>query len=74
MSYPNMSYCMFENTLEAMRQLVESMEEDETSILSEMSKSERRAFDSLYTEANAFMKKAEMLVEREESLVNDQDP
>ena len=49
MSYPNMSYCAFENTLSAIRQLQEmvgsAIDENETFDFS--SESEKQAFESI---------------------------
>ena len=68
-SYPNMSYCMCENTLLAMNQIVTAMNEDGPQFLTEMSREERRAFQSLFNMCEDFMQLSEELqdeVEREE--------
>ena len=45
-NYPNMSYCMCENTLLALRQVLNAMQEEGPMFLQEMSRDERRAFDA----------------------------
>jgi hypothetical protein len=68
-SYPNMSYCMCENTLLAMNQIVTAMNEDGPQFLTEMSREERRAFQALFNMCEDFMQLSEELqdeVEREE--------
>lgn len=54
-NYPNMSYCMFENTSSAIDQLVEAMteairdgKEGVEEFLSEMNRSELRVFYQMY--------------------------
>lgn len=47
-NFPNMSYCMCENTLAALHQLYQAMRhEDATDFIGEMSKHERAAFNEL---------------------------
>ena len=62
-SYPNMSYCMNENTLLAMRQIVTAMNEEGPQFLREMSREERRAFEQLFTTCEDFMSLSEELQE-----------
>jgi len=68
-NYPNMSYCMCENTLLAMRQITSAMQEKGTYFLSEMGREERRAFEAIFDECEAFMTLTEELeyAERQES-------
>lgn len=52
-NYPNMSYCMFENTRLAMDQIMETLQEafnegDIKDFINNLSHSERRAFQELY--------------------------
>lgn len=63
MSYPNMSYCMFQNTRTAMQQLFYAMEEEGGQLLADMSKDERRAFDELFGMCEAFTQMAEETLE-----------
>ena len=68
-SYPNMSYCMNENTLAAMNQLVNAMNEEGPQFLRELSRTERRAFEQLFSMCEDFMSLSEELqseYEREE--------
>lgn len=53
--YPNMSYCMFENTKLAMDQLIDNMREalengreGAHEFLNDMSREERRAFNEMF--------------------------
>lgn len=67
-NYPNMSYCMCENTLLAMRQIVDAMREEGPAFLLEMSREERRAFQELFNTCEDFLTASEELqdeVERE---------
>jgi hypothetical protein len=68
MSYPNMSYCMCENTLLALRQVLNAMEDEGTEFVQDMGREERRAFEELYHACEAFMRQAEQL---EEDMVED---
>ena len=54
-NYPNMSYCMCENTLLAMRQIVQTMQEEGPMFLREMGREERRAFEALFSMCEDFM-------------------
>lgn len=47
-NFPNMSYCMCENTLAALRQVYEAMQHEyATDFLGQMNKHERAAFNEL---------------------------
>lgn len=59
MDYPNMSYCMFQNTRTAMQQLLYAMEEEGGELLADMSRDERRAFDELFGMCQAYTEMAE---------------
>lgn len=65
--YPNMSYCMFQNTVLGMRQLLEAMSEDGAELLADMSREERRAFEELFHTCEAYMMLAEELLDSEET-------
>lgn len=66
-NYPNMSYCMCENTLAAMRQVLDAMSEDGVEFLRDMGSHERRAFEELFHTCEAFLNVSEELqVELEE--------
>ena len=68
-SYPNMSYCMCENTVLAMRQIITAMQEEGPMFLRELSRDEKRAFRELFNTCEDFMTLSEELqqeVEEEE--------
>jgi len=68
-NYPNMSYCMCNNTLLALKQVVEAMNEEGPQFLREMSRDERRSFEQLFSMCEDFMSMSEELqaeYEREE--------
>ena len=72
-NYPNMSYCMCENTLAAMNQVTEAMYEDGVEFLKDMNSHERRAFQELFNACEAFMQMSEELqeeLEQEEEVDN----
>ena len=60
-SYPNMSYCQCENTLLALQQVLNSMEDEGVELLQDMSRQERRAYQELYEACQAFMRRAELM-------------
>ncbi len=60
-NYPNMSYCMCENTLSAMRQILNAMQEEGPMFLQEMNRDERRAFQELFNTCEDFMNLSEEL-------------
>ena len=68
-NYPNMSYCMCNNTLLGLRQVVDAMNDEGPQFLREMSRDERRAFEQLFSMCEDFMSLSEELqseYEREE--------
>jgi hypothetical protein len=68
-NYPNMSYCMCNNTLLALKQVVEAMNDEGPMFLREMSRDERRSFEQLFSMCEDFMSMSEELqaeLEREE--------
>ena len=46
--YPNMSYCQCENTLLALQQVLNSMEDEGIDFVKSMGREERRAYQELY--------------------------
>ncbi len=60
-NYPNMSYCMCENTLLAMRQILNAMREEGPMFLQEMNRDERRAFQELFNSCEDFLTASEEL-------------
>jgi len=73
-SYPNMSYCMCENTLLAMKQIVDAMNDEGPQFLREMSRDERRAFQALFNMCEDFMTLSEELQEEFEQEQRDGQP
>ena len=68
-NYPNMSYCMCNNTLLALKQVVEAMNDEGPMFLREMSRDERRSFEQMFSMCEDFMSLSEELqaeYEREE--------
>ena len=68
-NYPNMSYCMCNNTLMALRQVVEAMQEEGPMFLREMSKDEYRSYKSLFDMCESFLTMSEEL----ETIVEEED-
>ena len=60
-NYPNMSYCMCENTLLAMKQIVGAMQDEGPMFLREMNRDEKRAFQALFNMCEDFMSMSEEL-------------
>ncbi len=54
-NYPNMSYCMCQNTVLAMRQILNAMEEEGPMFLHDMDSDERRAFQKLFNLCETFV-------------------
>jgi hypothetical protein len=65
-NYPNMSYCMCENTLLALRQVLEAMNSEGPMFLHDMNRSERLAFDSLFHACESFLTMSEELQDQAE--------
>ncbi len=60
-NYPNMSYCMCENTVLAMRQILNAMQEEGPMFIREMNRDERRAFQELFNLCEDFLNTSEEL-------------
>lgn len=60
-NYPNMSYCMCENTVLAMNQIVTAMNEQGPDFLREMGREERQSFQALFNQCEDFMALSEEL-------------
>ena len=73
-NYPNMSYCMNENTLLAMRQIVSAMQEQGADFLRDLSRDERRAFGELFNTCEDFMNLSEELQDELEQEERDGQP
>ncbi len=65
-NFPNMSYCMAQNTREAVQQLIDAMEEQGVELLEDMSRPERLSFELLVTMAEEFHSIAQDLLEAAE--------
>ena len=73
-NYPNMSYCMNENTLLAMKQIVEAMDNEGPMFLRELNRDERRAFEQLFNVCEDFMQLSEELQAELENEERDGQP
>ena len=60
-NYPNMSYCMNSNTLLALNQILNAMQEEGPMFLRELSREERRAYEALFNACEDFLTMAEEL-------------
>lgn len=65
-NYPNMSYCQCENTLLALRQVVQAMQYEGVGFIHEMSREEKRAFLDLFSTCEDFMTLSEELQDEAE--------
>lgn len=65
--YPNMSYCMCENTLLALRQVINAMVHEGPMFLQDMSRSERESFEEIFNACETFINLADELVAGEEA-------
>lgn len=61
--YPNMSYCMCNNTLAAMDQLMDAMED--VDFIEDLNPDELRAFNDLIHVAKLFARKGEFLLDQQ---------
>ncbi len=73
-SYPNMSYCMFQNTRLAMEQLIEAMNEAVSQgpegireFFQDMDRSEKQALSDIFNMCEDYMNLADELEEAKES-------
>jgi hypothetical protein len=73
-NYPNMSYCMNENTLAALKQVLDTMQEEGPQFLRELNRTERRAFEELFHYCESFLTMSEELQEEYESEQRDGQP
>jgi len=62
-SYPNMSYCMCENTVQAMIQIIDHMDEDPENFINDLSSTEKHAFSRLYELCKEFRRSADYVCE-----------
>ena len=73
-NYPNMSYCMNENTLAALKQVLDTMQEEGPQFLRELNRTERRAFEELFHYCESFLTMSEELQEEYERGERDGQP
>jgi hypothetical protein len=73
-NYPNMSYCMNENTLSALKQVLDAMQEEGPQFLRELNRTERRAFEELFHYCESFLTMSEELQEEYEQEERDGQP
>jgi hypothetical protein len=66
-NYPNMSYCMTQNTLLALQQVLDAMREEGPQFLRELPRDERRAFEELFDACEEFVMLAEEIEEDQAS-------
>ena len=75
-NYPNMSYCMFQNTQMAMDQLVTFMQEADQDDMLDMSKDELRAMRELFGYCEQYLRLAEEFDSKRQEMLDaleDQD-
>ena len=70
-NYPNMSYCMCQNTVLAMQQIMNAMDMDGPMFLQEMGSDERRAYQELFNLCESFLTRSEELQEEYEEAVRE---
>lgn len=71
--YPNMSYCMFQNTLMAMEQLTDFLAHAEGEELMDVSRDELKAMMEIYDQCESFLNLADDFMERRERMT-DKEP
>lgn len=65
-NYPNMSYCMCENTMRALDQVLTAMQEEGPMFLKEMGREEAAAYQRLFNMCEDFVTAAEELEDQAE--------
>ena len=66
--FPNMSYCMCENTVQALIQIIDHMDEDPENFVRDLNASELNSFNRLYDLCKEFRRTADFVVECAEEL------
>jgi len=66
--YPNMSYCMNENTVAALQQIIDHMDEDPENFIKDLNGSELHSFQRLYDLCREFRRTADFVNEIAEEL------
>jgi len=62
--FPNMSYCMCENTEAALAQIIDHMDEDPENFVRDLSMTELNSFNRLYELCKEFRRTADFVVDR----------
>jgi len=73
-NYPNMSYCQCENTLLALKQVLDTMQEEGPMFLREMSRDEMRSYKALFNACEDFLTLSEELELEYEQEERDRQP
>ena len=73
-NYPNMSYCMCNNTLAGLNQVLTAMQEEGPMFLRELSRDEMRSFKALFNACEDFLTLSEELQEESEQEERDGQP
>ncbi len=73
-NYPNMSYCMCNNTLLALRQVLDAMQDEGPMFLRELNRDEKRSFEALFSVCEDFLTLSEELQEELEREERDGQP
>ena len=76
-NYPNMSYCMFGNTVSAMNQILEEIEEANNNdgaadFFNSLSREERRNLQHLYNQAEQYIRVIEDMWDLADDLSEDE--
>ena len=66
--FPNMSYCMCENTVQALIQIIDHMDEDPENFMRDLSMTELNSFNRLYDLCKEFRRTADFVNEIAEEL------
>jgi hypothetical protein len=69
-NYPNMSYCMFQNTQMAMDQLITFMQEADQDDMLDMSRDELRAMQELFGYCEQYMRLADEFDSKRQQLLD----
>jgi hypothetical protein len=68
--YPNMSYCMFQNTLMAMEQLTDFLAHAEGEDLTDIRSEELRAMQALFNQCESFINLADDFDQRRQQVLD----
>jgi hypothetical protein len=71
--FPNMSYCMCENTVQALIQIIDHMDEDPENFVRDLNASELRSFQRLHELCGEFRRTADFVSELAEELYSTEE-